>query len=379
MKTSGTGGFTWLMRLPRLPMLVAAATLAAGCVSPYIVIPNLGGIVVDSERGTPIAGATIHVRGQDDRDFDAVTDASGSFSIPGVTAVGGHLNAIPMIVMLVQAPGYQLKNLSGTYPYYMTGMVIRLQPETPPPFELTVSQERAARLVAEIEATMVPIPAGTARLGAKIGHPAHGYNIRDVTLHAFRMSAYEATFDQYDVFAQSRDRPLPDDHGWGRDRHPVINVSWEDAQAFIVWLNAVSHRHYRLPSEAEWEYAARAGTTTKYYWGDKPDPQFMDAYRVSTEKVGAFPPNRWGLYDMFGLAQWMEDCWNTPSFWSISGRFTDPPLDNTPWSTGDCALRVIRGGSARDQLEFTFGVAGRAYEMMRARRDYIGFRLAEDP
>lgn len=241
--------------------------------------------------------------------------------------------------MLVQAPGYQPKNISGTYPSHMTGMVIRLQPETPPPFELTVSREQAARLVAEIEAVMVPIPAGTARLGAKIGHPAHGYNIRDVTLHAFR----------------------------------------EDARAFIVWLNALSHRHYRLPSEAEWEYAARAGTTTKYYWGDKLDPQFIDVSRVSTDRVGAFPPNRWGLYDMFGLAQWMEDCWNTPSFWAISGRFTDPPLDNAPWSTGDCALRVIRGGSARDQLEFTFGVAGRAYAMMRARRDYIGFRLAEDP
>jgi formylglycine-generating enzyme required for sulfatase activity len=126
-----------------------------------------------------------------------------------------------------------------------------------------------------VEPEMIELEDGTFSMGLPEGEgepnesPQH-----DVTVPAFAIGRYEVTFEEYDAFAWHTGRPRPHDEGWGRGRRPVINVTWHDANAYVEWLGRVTGKEYRLPSEAEWEYAARAGTTTRYWWGDdEPTPE----------------------------------------------------------------------------------------------------------
>lgn len=226
---------------------------------------------------------------------------------------------------------------------------------------------------------MAAIPAGRYIMGTDAsvsfqnGFPAH-----PVQVPAFRLSRYDVTFDQFDAFAHATHRELPIDEGWGRGARPVIHVSWRDAQAFIVWLNQGTGRHFRLPSESEWEYAARAGTTTLYWWGNEPDPEKAntatntgrDHYRY-TSPVGAFPPNPWGLYDVSGnVWQYVEDCRH--------GSFEGAPADGRPWKDGPCDSHVVRGGGF-GSIRRGMQVAARAAAGETWDSGEIGFRLAEDP
>jgi formylglycine-generating enzyme required for sulfatase activity len=163
----------------------------------------------------------------------------------------------------------------------------------------------------------VNIPAGTFTMGSPVSEvdrakdePQH-----QVTLSAFKMSKYEITFDQYDSFCKATGRTKPDDAGWGRGKRPVINVNWYDAAAFAEFMGC------RLPTEAEWEYACRAGTTTPFYTGnnlttaqanyDGTFPYNNNAkgeFRAKTLPVGSFEPNPFGLYDMYGnVWEWCND------------------------------------------------------------------------
>ena len=133
--------------------------------------------------------------------------------------------------------------------------------------------------------------------------------------------------------------------GWGRGLRPVRNVSWYDAMAYTEWLWEQTGDRYRLPTEAEWEYAARAGSTTAYSWGDSIGrnrancdgcASLWDGER--TALVGTFKANGWGLYDMHGnVWEWVQDCWND--------NYEGAPTDGTAWLSGDCDRRVLRGGS----------------------------------
>ncbi len=128
----------------------------------------------------------------------------------------------------------------------------------------------------------------------------------------------------------------------------MINVSWDDAQAYVKWLSSVTGKPYRLLSEAEYEYAARGGSETTYPWGDKIK---LDGKTMAncggcgsqwdnrqTAPVGSFPANRFGLYDMVGnVSAWTEDCWHA--------SYEGAPADGSPWTSGDCNTRVVRGGS----------------------------------
>ena len=141
----------------------------------------------------------------------------------------------------------------------------------------------------------------------------------------------------------------PDDEGWGRGRRPVISVSWEDAQGYVAWLSGETGEEYRLLSEAEWEYVARAGTQTARYWGESEtgqcryangsdsSPSCSDGY-AETAPAGSFEPNAFGLYDVLGnVWEWTDDCWNE--------SYAGAPTDGSPWASGDCSRRVLRGGS----------------------------------
>ena len=197
---------------------------------------------------------------------------------------------------------------------------------------------------------MVAIPGGSFRMGC-----VSGLNCRDdekpvhrVRVASFELSKYEVTFEEYDRFIAATGRRSPKDEGWGRGRRPVINVSWDDAVAYTKWLSEQTGERYRLPSEAEWEYAARAGSTTKYGWGndighnrancDGCGSQWVE----KTAPVGSFNPNAFGLHDMHGnLWEWVQDCWN--------GSYQGAPADGSAWTSGDCERRVLRGGSWLEQ------------------------------
>jgi formylglycine-generating enzyme required for sulfatase activity len=174
------------------------------------------------------------------------------------------------------------------------------------------------------------------------------------------------------------------------DRDPVVCVNWDDAHAYISWLSGKTGHPYRLPSEAEWEYAARAGTTTARFWGDDAGKQCSyangadqstkaqfpswhvadctDGYAF-TAPVGTFQPNSWGLYDMLGnVWQWTEDCWND--------SYTGAPSDGSVWLSGDCVKRIARGGSWHFPPP-VLRAAFRGTVVSGLRRYDFGFRLAE--
>jgi formylglycine-generating enzyme required for sulfatase activity len=160
---------------------------------------------------------------------------------------------------------------------------------------------------------MVWIPAGTFRMGDIQGGGFENEKpVHSVSVSRFAMGRYEVTFAEYDKFAQATGREKPSDSGWGRGNRPVIDVSWHDATAYTEWLSQQTGEQYRLPTEAEWEYAARAGTETKYWWGNDIGENRANCYGnycgdsfEYTALVGSFQPNRFGLYDTVGnVREW---------------------------------------------------------------------------
>jgi formylglycine-generating enzyme required for sulfatase activity len=162
----------------------------------------------------------------------------------------------------------------------------------------------------------------------------------------FAVSKFALTFDEWDTCVAFGDcDPRVRDNAWGRGQRPVINVSWDDAQSYVRWLSRMTGKAYRLLTEAEYEYAARAGTQTVYPWGDDIGENNANCIRCGsqwdarqTAPVGSFGPNRFGLYDMVGnVWEWVEDCYHD--------GYDDAPQDGSAWITGDCSVRVLRGGS----------------------------------
>ncbi len=237
-----------------------------------------------------------------------------------------------------------------------------------------------AALELELAGETVSIPAGTFRMGDLSG--AGDYDelpVRNVTVPAFRLGKHEVTFDQWDTCVMDGDCNdySPGDYDWGRGNRPVINVSWHDIQSFIHWLNARTDGNYRLPTEAEWEYAARAGTTTDYSWGDDLGSNRANCDGCGsqwdddrTAPVGSFPANPWGLHDMHGnVWEWVQDCWND--------SYEGAPTDGSAWTDGYYSRRVIRGGSWHDSAWYLRS-AYRSWFDRTLRYFNLGFRLAQD-
>jgi len=190
----------------------------------------------------------------------------------------------------------------------------------------------------------------------------------------FALSTHEITFAEYDAFAKATGRQLPNDKGWDRDNSPVINVSLEDATAYAAWLSEQTGQQYRLPSEAEWEYACRAGSASKYSFGDDAIQLHEYAwYRENSEKkahpVGQKKSNAWGLYDMHGnVWEWVEDDWHND--------YEGAPHDGRAWiDEPRGAYPVIRGGGW-DNGTLYCRSAIRSYGESGARGSNLGFRLA---
>jgi len=193
---------------------------------------------------------------------------------------------------------------------------------------------------------MTVIPAGSFIMGSdgrhKYERPSHKVTIAK----PFAMGIYEVTFDEWQAcFDDGGCSRVPDDHKWGKGRRPVMNISWYETQPYVEWLSKKTGHTYRLPTEAEWEFAARGGTTTEFWWGDKVGENLANCRDCKSQwskkgsaPVGSFAPNPFGLYDVHGNEwEWLEDCWNP--------THEGAPGDGSARMDGNCDLRVMRSGS----------------------------------
>ena len=188
---------------------------------------------------------------------------------------------------------------------------------------------------------MVVLPAGSFLMGSPDGEAGRRKNEgpqRQLTVAGFAIGRYPVTFAEYDHFCEATVRKKPDDQNWGRGKMPAINVSWNEAVAYTAWLAEQTGKRYRLPSEAEWEYACRAGTTTAYWWGDD-----FDAAKANTSEgglgrtteVGSYPANPWGLFDTLGnVWEWVED--------HLHGTYEGAPSDGRSRGTGKSSPGAAR-------------------------------------
>jgi formylglycine-generating enzyme required for sulfatase activity len=161
----------------------------------------------------------------------------------------------------------------------------------------------------------------------------------------------------------------------GKDDAPVTNISWSDARQYVTWLAGTTRKPYRLPSEAEWEYAARGGTQTRYWWGDQFQPGMVNCRNCSDipatdqpVKVGSLKPNPFGLFDMGGgVDQWVEDCWHK--------TYQGAPTDGSAWVENECNSHVIRSGSWRKASDYARASSRGNYDT-NVRYPTHGFRVA---
>jgi formylglycine-generating enzyme required for sulfatase activity len=226
--------------------------------------------------------------------------------------------------------------------------------------------------------TMIQVPGGTFRMGSSTGVLAADEVPRhEVTVEPFMVSVYEITYAEYDKFAKATGRTLPDSSGWDRKTHPVTDVSWDNALAYTKWLSKQTGKNYRLLSEAEWEYAARAGTNTSYWWGATPGISKAHCFDCKSEfntgkpaKVGTYEPNPFGLYDTAGnVFEWVHDCYHR--------NYKDAPTDGSVWEGGDCNYRIVRGGAFRSPAS-SMRVENRDKFKSDRGQYNVGIRVARD-
>ena len=233
---------------------------------------------------------------------------------------------------------------------------------------------------------LVIVPAGRFMMGSPSGEKGR-YDtegpLHEVTIaRPFAVGVYEVTVGEWLVCETAGecdrlDVPTATGGGW-TTRHPVVNASWNDAAAYVRWLTKVTGRQYRLLSESEWEYVARAGTSTRYWWGDELTQtgrttcngcghRWID---MAPAVVGSFLENGFGLRDVHGnVMEWVADCWNA--------TYDDAPADGSAWETGDCNKRVLRGGSWVVNPALLRS-ALRLRAIPRYRNLTTGFRVARD-
>lgn len=234
-----------------------------------------------------------------------------------------------------------------------------LSPDVSLTESLAPGDEISSQVIASIKSEgpeMISIATGSFFMGDKndpLSMPVHKVTISK----PFAISKFEITFEDYDMFAQATKRQLPSDNRWGRGNRPVINVSFEDARAYANWLSETTGKKYRLPTESEWEYVARADSNSLFWWGDDVqdasgrancrrgcNSKFSGLFGAKTAPVGSYPANGFGIYDTAGnVAEWVEDC--------FADNYTLHPKNGQAMVTKQCDARVVRGGSAKDNAE----------------------------
>ncbi|HEX3499071.1 MAG TPA: SUMF1/EgtB/PvdO family nonheme iron enzyme [Stellaceae bacterium] len=300
-------------------------------VSVYRVLPDPGAVAKARQgRGLAIAGALV------------------ACTILGVTAylmVGRQMLSPPAAQVDMHPPPAQPvataeppaqatapATTAATTPAATTPAATPAPAPTPPASEAIVEPE------------MVALPAGALIMGSN--DELSERPPRRVTLKPFALGKYPVTVRAWKACVAANACKYV---ATGDDEAPVTNVSWSDAKQFTAWLSRATQKDYRLPSEAEWEYAARGGSTTRYWWGNHPQLGLANCKGCNEPydakqplKVGSFLPNPFGLYDMGGgVDQWVEDCWHK--------NYQGAPADGTPWLDADCSAHVLRGGSWKSE------------------------------
>ncbi|MBV9559145.1 MAG: SUMF1/EgtB/PvdO family nonheme iron enzyme [Bradyrhizobium sp.] len=248
------------------------------------------------------------------------------------------------------------------------------QPTADAPPHVAEPEHTASVTPAATEPVMVVLPGGSFVMGSNDDYserPTH-----NVTIKAFAIGKFPITVREWNACVAAKScTPVAS----GKEDAPVSNLSWSDAQQFVNWLAAATGKNYRLPSEAEWEYAARAGTSTAYWWGRDVQPGVANCRGCNEPydskrpmAVGSFKPNPFGLYDMGGdVGQWVADCWHKD--------YHGAPSDGSPWiDEGTCPSRVFRSGSWRNKPA-DVRAASRAQFDFNARYPTLGLRVARSP
>ena len=234
---------------------------------------------------------------------------------------------------------------------------------------------------------LVVVPAGSFLMGSSDDENARekneGPQHRVTFARSFAVGRFAVTFDEWDACVADGgcNGYTPYDGGWGRGRHPVIYVSWDDANLYAAWLSRKTGKIYRLLSEAEREYVTRAGTTTPFWWGASISTRQANYFdnemlgsrskeenRQHTLPVDSFQPNPWGLYQVHGnVSDWTQDCYHD--------GYAGAPSDGSAWTSGDCSRRVVRGGAWYDTPE-NLRAASRGSDAATDWDGLEGFRLA---
>ncbi len=284
--------------------------------------------------------------------------------LPSFAALAAGVAVLVMVLssMAALSPAVAADHLKPAKPHWKPGQVFKDCPTCP---------------------ELVVVPAGIFIMGVsgkrKTEKPAHRVNFAK----AFAMGRFELTFDEWLVCADDGGcQHRPDDHKWGRKGRPVINVTYFDAKEYLAWISKKTGHVYRLPTEAEWEYADRGGTTTQWWWGNKVGKNNANCKDCKSKwsdggtephgsaPVGSFKSNPFGLYDTSAnLFEWVEDCWNKTHLGA--------PSDGSARTKGNCRYRVIRGGS----FYYFSKVARSAYRAKNppgVKSYWLGFRVLRE-
>ena len=222
---------------------------------------------------------------------------------------------------------------------------------------------------------MVEVPLGSFQMGSRGEDPTEQPPHEVAIKRRFAIGVLEVTYGEWMACVKTQGCKYAPELPSATDRSPMRDVSWSDAVQYTEWLKKTTHQPYRLPTEAEWEYAARANSLTRYWWGNEPGMGHAnckgcggDWNREAPAQTASFPPNSFGIYDMNGsIWEWVSDCWH--------GSYKGAPNDGSSWESPGCQQRVLRGGSWRDDPRLVRS-SSRFYYDADIRYIANGFRVA---
>ncbi len=255
----------------------------------------------------------------------------------------------------------------------------RPAPETPPPPEKSLPHNVSVSEIKDCPTcpTLISLPGGEFVMGSNASDPTEK-PAHHVAINApFAIGKYEVSVEEWNACAEASACPRIASATNAAKNSPMRDVSWDDAQQYVKWLSTISGKPYRLPTEAEWEYAIRAGTSTRYWWGEQMrtgNANCKDCgqpwQQQGPANVGSFSANPFGLYDMNGSVwEWVSDCWHN--------SYKGAPADGRSWDDESCRIRVIRGGSWREGATYMPSSTRFKYDAS-VRHSQNGLRVARD-